>query len=58
MNHIFRCIGCSAYFLSSKCKNCGGECVSPKPIKFHPSDKYGSYRRAAKKEIFIKGGLL
>ena len=58
MNHIFKCISCSSYFMSAKCKSCGAECVSPKPVKFSPKDKYGFYRRAAKKESFVRGGLL
>ncbi len=55
-NHILRCPVCGSYGLSSEC-SCGGIRVSPKPAKFSPEDRYGSYRRMAKKELgMVSGG--
>lgn len=47
---ILKCPTCQSYGLSSKCP-CGEKRVSPKPAKYSPEDRYGSYRRAAKKEL-------
>lgn len=44
MNHILKCPSCKSYGLSEKC-SCGGTRVKPKPPKYSPEDKYGSYRR-------------
>ena len=55
--HILQCKDCLAYTLKSKC-SCGGEAVRPIPPKYSPEDKYGSYRREAKKEMLVKEGLL
>lgn len=30
---------------------CGNKAITPKPAKFSPDDKYGSYRRKAKLEM-------
>jgi len=57
MKHIFKCTKCNEYTLSEECK-CGGKAVSVKPPKYSPDDKYGSYRREAKKDQFKKEGLL
>ena len=45
MDKILRC-KCGAYVLTSCC----GKCVSPKPAKWSPSDKYGKYRAQYKKK--------
>jgi len=58
VSRILRCVVCLSYFLSSRCKNCGGECVSPRPAKFNVLDRYGSYRRVAKRRGLSEGGLL
>jgi H/ACA ribonucleoprotein complex subunit 3 len=47
-NHILKCPECHSYSLRQDCE-CGGKRVSPKPAKYSPEDKYGAYRRAAKK---------
>lgn len=52
--HIYRCEKCGSYGFSQQC-SCGGKRVSPKPAKFSPEDRYGSYRRKAKKQ---SGGAL
>ena len=38
--------------------SCGGKAFSAKPPKYSPEDKYGSYRRTAKKDQTVKEGLL
>ncbi|OIO61516.1 ribosome biogenesis protein [Candidatus Woesearchaeota archaeon CG_4_10_14_0_2_um_filter_33_10] len=57
MKHILKCISCGNYTLKEKCK-CGCKAVTPKPAKYTPEDKYGNYRREAKKDNLIKKGLL
>lgn len=46
MTQILKC-SCGAYGLSERC-TCGGKRVSPKPPKWSPEDRYGSYRRKYK----------
>lgn len=48
MKHILKCQECGCYTLKEKCK-CGGKAVSVRPAKYSPDDKYGNYRRKAKK---------
>ena len=43
--------------MNEKC-SCGGTAVTTRPAKYSPEDKYGKYRRIAKKQDFIKKGLL
>ncbi len=47
MSHILKCLKCQSYGLGDKC-SCSGKRVNPKPPKYSPEDKYGSYRRKAK----------
>ena len=56
-NHIFKCDNCGKYTMNEKC-SCGGTAVTTRPAKYSPEDKYGKYRRIAKKQDFIKKGLL
>jgi H/ACA ribonucleoprotein complex subunit 3 len=49
MKHILRCEKCGTYTMSDKCK-CGGKAITTKPAKFSPEDKFGQWRRKAKKE--------
>ena len=42
-----RCDGCMQYTIRGEC--CG-RCVSPKPARWSPQDKYGSYRAEYKKK--------
>ena len=46
---ILKCAQCKKYTLELFC-DCGGACLSPKPAKFSPEDKYGSYRLMYKKK--------
>ncbi len=47
MSKILKCKSCNSYGMGKKC-SCGGERDNPKPTKYSPEDKYGSYRRKAK----------
>jgi H/ACA ribonucleoprotein complex subunit 3 len=44
--------------MEEKCPKCGGKADNPKPAKYSPEDKYGDYRRQAKREQLIKEGIL
>jgi len=57
MRHILKCSSCGDYTLNEKCR-CGGMAVTPKPAKYTPEDKYGKYRREAKKDSLTKKGFL
>ncbi len=46
---ILKCNKCGKYTLERYCE-CGGNCLSPKPAKFSPEDKYGRYRLEYKKK--------
>jgi len=48
---ILKCEVCDKYTLKLKCPNCNKKPVSPKPPKFSPEDRWGHYRRLAKKEV-------
>lgn len=48
---ILRCITCKNYTLKKICPKCGGKVISPKPAKYSLLDKYGKYRRLAKKDV-------
>ncbi|MFW9974917.1 MAG: RNA-protein complex protein Nop10 [Candidatus Thorarchaeota archaeon] len=51
MTHLFKCGKCGQYTLEQvKCPKCGGVVFSPKPPKYSPEDKYGVYRRRAKRK--------
>ncbi|MBC8494870.1 ribosome biogenesis protein [archaeon] len=47
MNKILKCEKCQGYGLVEVC-DCGGKRINPKPPKYSPEDKYGSYRRQTK----------
>jgi len=55
--HILKCTGCGIYTMKETC-SCGSNALSPKPAKYSPEDRYGDYRRKAKKEELAKRGLL
>ena len=38
-----------SYAMKEKCSKCGSQAINPKPPKFSPEDKFGEYRRKAKK---------
>ena len=45
---ILQCVKCKEYSLKKTCQKCGGSCLSNKPAKYSPLDKWGKYRRMAK----------
>lgn len=47
---ILQCKDCNGYTLEKECSECSSITVTPKPAKFSPEDKYGKYRRIAKKQ--------
>ncbi|PIN73065.1 ribosome biogenesis protein [Candidatus Woesearchaeota archaeon CG10_big_fil_rev_8_21_14_0_10_45_16] len=57
MKHILKCSSCNSYTLHEKCPQCGSKALEPKPPKFSPEDKYGSYRREIKKKELEEKGL-
>ncbi|MFH1210884.1 MAG: RNA-protein complex protein Nop10 [archaeon] len=50
IREILRCSKCNAYTLKDKCPKCGEKTLTPKPARFSPEDKWGKWRRQAKKE--------
>jgi H/ACA ribonucleoprotein complex subunit 3 len=51
MSQIFKCSNCNSYTLDSeRCPKCGSKVSSPKPARFSMDDKYGKYRREAKRK--------
>ena len=58
MKHILKCPKCGQYTMQEKCPKCNEKTVNPKPAKYSIEDKYGEYRRKAKKEDLLKKGLL
>ncbi|MFW9805802.1 MAG: RNA-protein complex protein Nop10 [Candidatus Thorarchaeota archaeon] len=51
MTHLYKCSNCGEYTLEQKkCPKCNGVVLSPKPPKYSPQDKYGVYRRKAKRK--------
>jgi len=49
-----KCVECGAYTLANECPKCGAAASVPNPPSFSPIDKYGKYRRAAKKKTVEK----
>lgn len=49
MNEILFCRGCSEYTMEEKCPKCREKTFSPKPARYSPLDKWGKWRREAKK---------
>lgn len=51
MAHLFKCTKCNRYTLNQRvCPSCGGPVSEPGPPKYSPQDKYGVYRRKAKRK--------
>ena len=48
MKRIYKCSVCGKYTM--KLVHCDKKTISPKPAKYSPEDKYGKYRRIAKKQ--------
>jgi len=53
-SHIMKCPACEKYTLQ---ETCHGQTQRPQPPKFSLEDKYGKYRREARKEELKKKGL-
>lgn len=47
--HILYCEKCKLYTMKEICSVCSSKTKSRKPAKFSPADKWGKYRRIAKK---------
>ena len=47
---IFFCKSCHTYTLKQICSKCNSKTENPKPAKYSVEDKFGKYRRIAKKE--------
>jgi len=45
---ILQCTKCREYSLKRKCVKCGADCLSNKPARYSPEDRWGKYRRMAK----------
>ena len=50
LKKIYKCSKCNVYTLEQTCSKCGEKVFDPKPAKFSIEDKYGKYRRLAKKD--------
>ncbi|HLC55511.1 MAG TPA: RNA-protein complex protein Nop10 [Candidatus Nanoarchaeia archaeon] len=48
---ILFCTKCGLYSLKQHCPNCRQQVFSPKPPRYSPLDKWGEWRRKAKKEL-------
>jgi len=48
---IFLCKSCHVYTLKKTCSKCKSQTENPKPAKFSLEDKFGKYRRLAKKDL-------
>ena len=48
MKHILKCVKCGSYGLIIEC-DCGHKRIECNPPKYTLDDKYGHYRRAAKR---------
>jgi H/ACA ribonucleoprotein complex subunit 3 len=47
---ILTCKKCDIYTMKGTCKKCDEKTLTPKPARFSPEDKWGKWRRQAKKE--------
>jgi H/ACA ribonucleoprotein complex subunit 3 len=47
---LSRCPVCGDYTLENACSSCGGNTERAGPARYSPEDRYGSYRRALKKQ--------
>ncbi len=48
---IFLCSKCERYTMLESCSSCQGKTFSPRPPRYSPLDKWGKWRRIAKKEL-------
>ncbi|MBS3123454.1 nucleolar RNA-binding Nop10p family protein [Candidatus Woesearchaeota archaeon] len=55
--HIHKCTSCRTYTMNQECPSGHGKTIFPQPAKFSIPDKYGKYRREARKEELKNRGL-
>jgi len=55
--HIHKCPACQLYTLEPACPGCNHATFRPLPAKFSLADKYGTYRREARKEELRRQNL-
>ena len=48
---IHKCPTCNTYTLNEICPSDNSKTITPKPAKYSPEDKYGSFRRKYKKNV-------
>ena len=58
MKQFKKCTQCNSYTLKDTCPQCKAATTNPLPAKYSPEDKYGSYRRTAKKNQRKEEGLV
>ena len=58
MKHILKCPKCGKYTMQEKCPKCKETTINPKPAKYSVDDRYGDYRRKARRANLEKMGLL
>ena len=46
---ILYCSKCKTFTMQETCPKCNEKAINPKPGKYSPEDKYGKYRRLAKR---------
>ena len=49
VHKIFKCLKCNSYTLKEE--HCDTKTSTVKPAKYSPEDKWGAYRREAKKNV-------
>ncbi|MFH1134210.1 MAG: RNA-protein complex protein Nop10 [Nanoarchaeota archaeon] len=52
-----KCPSCGTYTLKEQCR-CGAKALPPYPPKYSPEDRYGKYRRMAKRPGLEQQGLV
>ncbi|NHJ12271.1 MAG: RNA-protein complex protein Nop10 [Candidatus Thorarchaeota archaeon] len=51
MSRLQKCTECGTYTLNEElCPKCGNPVSTPHPPKYSPQDRYGEYRRKAKRK--------
>lgn len=51
------CLDCKEYTMYQSCPSCGKGTILSGPQRFSPEDRYGEYRRRAKKEALRKEAM-
>jgi len=53
---MLKCPAGHGYTLKEKCGVCGAKTSDPRPPRYSPVDKFGKWRRIAKREMAEKRG--